>query len=111
MVTDRARARRLDAVLSALADPRRRAIVARLAATGPATVGDLARPFRITRPAISKHLRVLERSGLVRRTREGRVSRCRYDGTRLREAADWIATQGSCWHGRLDRVVEYLGGG
>ncbi len=66
---------RLVGVFSALGDPTRRAIVYRLQ-EGPATVGQLAKPFRVSRPAISKHLRVLERAGLVRRTKEGRMSRC-----------------------------------
>ena len=109
MVT-RSEARRLDRVFGALADPTRRAIVARLAERGPASVGGLARPFRMSRPAISKHLRVLERAGIVRRTREGRISRCRYQGLRLREAADWIATHRALWQGQLDRFAEYLEG-
>ena len=70
----------------ALADPTRRAIISRLA-RGDATVGELARPFGVSRPAISKHLRVLERAGLVRREREGRVSRCELDAAALGEAA------------------------
>lgn len=109
MVTTRER-RNLTALFSALADPTRRAIIERLA-RGDATVGRLARPFRMSRPAISKHLRVLERAGLVDRTRDGRVSRCRLETRAMREAADWIARSRLCWQGQLDRYAWYLGGG
>jgi DNA-binding transcriptional ArsR family regulator len=100
---------RLDSVFAALADPTRRAIVARLR-DGEATVGDLARPFRVSRPAISKHLRVLEGAGLVRRLREGRKNRCRLEPGRLREPAEWIARYRALWEGQLDRFAEYLAG-
>ena len=80
---------RLDQTFAALADPTRRAILARLA-EGESTVGDLARPFEISRPAISKHLRILERAGLVRRARDGRLSRCGLDASPMRDAADWV---------------------
>lgn len=99
--------RRLDAVFGALADPTRRAILERLA-RGEASVTALARPFRISRPAISKHLRVLERAGLVRRTKDGRVSRCRLDARRMRGAADWIARYRRFWEGQFDRLAAHL---
>ena len=111
MVTNRQPQMQLNAIFGALADPTRRAIVARLVERGPASVGDLARPFRVSRPAISKHLRVLERAGIVSRTRDGRINRCRYDGTRMREASDWIASYRTFWQGQLDRFAEYLGSG
>jgi DNA-binding transcriptional ArsR family regulator len=98
---------RLDRTFGALADPTRRAILARLA-DGEATVGELARPFRVSRPAISKHLRVLERAGLVRREREGRVSRCELDGAAMRQAAEWIARYRVFWEGRLDALARYM---
>ena len=98
---------RLDHTFGALADPIRRAILARLA-RGDATVGDLARPFRVSRPAISKHLRVLERAGLVQRAREGRVSRCELDADALRDAADWIERYRAFWTGRLDDLARYV---
>jgi DNA-binding transcriptional ArsR family regulator len=104
MVTN---SRRLDLTFAALADPTRRAILARLA-RGSATVGDLARPFRVSRPAISKHLRVLERAGLVRRFREGRSSRCELDAAALREAAEWIERYRLFWSGRLADLKRYV---
>lgn len=103
------RTARLDAVFAALADPTRRAIVARLA-DGEATVGQLARPFNVSRPAISKHLRVLEGAGLVRRVRAGRQSRCSLESARLRDAAEWIARYRAFWEGQLDRFADYLAG-
>ena len=98
---------RLDLVFGALADATRREILSRLA-DGDSTVGELAAPFEVSRPAISKHLRVLERAGLVRRTPEGRVSRCRLDAAPLREAADWVETYRRFWEDRLDALARYL---
>ncbi len=99
--------RRLDRTFAALADPTRRAILVHLA-RGDATVGDLARPFRVSRPAISKHLRVLEGARLVRRTREGRMSRCALDAAAMREAAEWIERYRAFWSGRLDALKRYV---
>lgn len=99
--------RRLDAVYAALADHTRRAILTRLAA-GESTVGALARPFAVSRPAISKHLRVLERAGLVRRSRHGRVSRCRLDARPLAGAARWLEHYRRHWEQRFDRLEAYL---
>jgi DNA-binding transcriptional ArsR family regulator len=99
--------RRLDRTFAALSDPTRRAILARLA-EGEATVGELARPFRVSRPAISKHLRVLERAGLVQRQREGRVSRCGLDAEPMRDAAEWIERYRAFWSGQLDSLARYL---
>ena len=104
MVTNVAR---LDAVYAALGDETRRAILARLA-TGESTVGALAKPFAVSRPAISKHLRVLEQAGLVRRTRDGRVSRCRLDPKPLAAAADWLEHYRRFWEQRFDRLDDYL---
>src|ERR687888_988757 len=104
MVTNR---RALDAVSSALGDGTRRAILSRLAA-GDRPVGELAEPFAVTRPAISKHLRVLERAGLVRRTREGRLSRCRLDPKPLAAAAGWLEHYRRFWEQRLGRLDAYL---
>ena len=98
---------RLDAVYAALGDGTRRAILARLAA-GDLTVGALAAPFAVSRPAISKHLRVLERAGLVRRTRVGRVSRCRLDPRPLAAASHWLEYYRRFWQQRLDRLDAYL---
>lgn len=99
--------RKLDRTFGALADRTRRAILSRLA-HGDATVGELARPFRVSRPAISKHLRVLERAGLVRRVREGRRSRCLLDAAAMREAAEWVEGYRSFWTGQLDALARYI---
>ena len=99
--------RQLDQTFAALADPTRRAILARLA-RGGATVGELAQPFRVSRPAISKHLRVLERAGLVRRAREGRVSRCELNAAAMRGAAEWIERYRAFWTGRLADLKRYV---
>lgn len=97
MVTSSAR---LDRTFAALADPTRRAILARLAA-GETTVGTLAAPFGVSRPAISKHLRVLEDAGLVHRTRDGRLNRCRLDARAMRQAAEWLERYRVFWTNRL----------
>lgn len=97
----------LDATFAALGDPTRRAILARLA-LGEVSVGDLARPFEMSLPAVSKHLSVLENAGLVRREREGRVRRCRLTSAPLSEAADWISTYRRFWEGQLDALARYL---
>ena len=97
----------LDLVFAALADPTRRAILARLA-EGEATVGDLAKPFEISRPAISKHLRVLEKAGLVRRERDGRLSRCGLDATPMRAAAEWVEKYQVFWESQLGALSRYL---
>jgi DNA-binding transcriptional ArsR family regulator len=97
----------LDLTFAALADSTRRAILARLA-RGESTVGDLARPFEISRPAISKHLRVLERAGLVRRTRDGRLSRCGLNASPMRDAAEWVEEYRQFWESQLDALARFL---
>jgi DNA-binding transcriptional ArsR family regulator len=97
----------LDRVFAALADPTRRSILARLA-RGEATVGELAEPFAISRPAVSKHLDVLERAGLVHRIPRGRVNRCRLDGEPLREAVTLMEEYRQYWERQLDAVARYL---
>jgi len=99
--------RQLDSIFGALSDATRRAILDELA-SGERTVGELAKPFEISRPAISKHLRVLEKAGLVQRTPEGRISRCALDARPLREAADWVGHYRAFWEGRLDALARYL---
>ena len=99
----------LDLLFSALSDPIRRAILARLA-EGEATVGDLARPFPVSLPAISKHLRVLERAGLLERRIEGRVHRCRLQPRPLKDAVDWLAEYRQFWERQLDALEAYLEG-
>ena len=97
----------LDRTFAALADPTRRAILEHLS-QGPTTVGELADPFRISRPAISKHLRVLERAGLVRRRKDGRLSRCALDATPMKNAADWVERYRRYWEQQLDALARYL---
>lgn len=97
----------LDAVFGALADPTRRAILEQLA-QGGATVGELAEPFDVSRPAISKHLRVLERAGLVLRHRDGRVSRCGLDASPMAGASAWVEQYRVFWEGQLDRLARFL---
>jgi len=97
----------LDLVFGALAHPTRREILARLA-RGEGTVGELAEPFDVSRPAISKHLRVLEQAGLVERTRDGRTSRCELDAAPMREAAEWVARYRPFWDARLDALTLYV---
>ncbi len=99
----------LDAAFHALADPTRRAILARLA-LGEAQVGELAEPFAISLPAISRHLKVLEGAGLIRRTVEGRVHRLQLAPERLASARDWIETYRRLWQEQFDRLANYLDG-
>ncbi|MCM0678964.1 metalloregulator ArsR/SmtB family transcription factor [Micromonospora phytophila] len=94
-------------VFAALADPTRRAILARLAA-GEATVNELAEPFPISVQAISKHLTVLERAGLIVRTREAQWRRCRLDPAPLRTLAEWLEQYRRLWDERYDTLDDYL---
>src|SRR5512141_1486207 len=97
----------LDRTFAALADPTRRSILAHLA-EGEATVGDLAAPFDMTLPAVSKHLKVPERAGLVTRTRQAQWRPCRLEPEPLRQAADWLEEYRRIWEERLGRLDEYL---
>lgn len=97
----------LDATFAALADPTRRAILARLA-SGEATVMELAEPFDISLPAISKHLKVLERAGLIARGRDAQWRPCRLEAAPLREVDDWIAHYRKFWEESFDRLDDYL---
>jgi DNA-binding transcriptional ArsR family regulator len=98
---------RLDATFTALADPTRRAIVAHLAA-GDATVNELAAPFDMTLPGISKHLKVLERCGLISRTRRAQFRPCHLEGEVLGAAVEWIETNRRTWAERFDKLDEHL---
>ncbi|BDG01427.1 ArsR/SmtB family transcription factor [Anaeromyxobacter oryzae] len=98
---------RLDATLSALADPTRRAIVARLA-SGEASVGELASPFDMSLPAISKHLKVLERAGLITRGRDAQRRPCRLVPVQLKAVSDWVEQYRRFWEESFDRLDEYL---
>ena len=97
----------LSAVFGALADPTRRAIVERLAA-GDSAVKDLVAPFDLTGPAITKHLKVLERAGLITRSREGQLRPCKLEPQALEPALDWIEQFRSMWEAQFDRLDEYL---
>lgn len=97
----------LDAVFSALSDPTRRAILQRLS-QGEATVTELANPFEISLPAISKHLHVLESAGLLTREKEGRIHRLRLDPTALISTAEWIDHYRPLWETQLDALSSYL---
>jgi DNA-binding transcriptional ArsR family regulator len=97
----------LDRTFAALSDPTRRAILARLA-QGEASVSELAAPFDVSLPAVSKHLRVLERAGLMRRQKEGRVHHCRLVAEPLQDAAVWLAFYERFWEGKLDALAGYL---
>ena len=97
----------LTATFAALADPTRRAILARLA-LGEAPVNELAKPFDISGPAISKHLKVLERAGLIARGREAQWRPCRIEPRALKDIDDWLERYRSFWEERLDRLGDYL---
>ena len=98
---------RLSVTLAALADPTRRAILARLA-SGEATVTELARPFRVSLPAVSRHLRVLENAGLITRGRDAQWRPCRLEPAPLRDVADWVAQYRQYWEMRLEHLDSYL---
>jgi DNA-binding transcriptional ArsR family regulator len=97
----------LSVTFAALADPTRRAILSRLSA-GEATVNQLAEPFALTQQAISKHIKVLERAGLVSRSRAAQARPCRIEPARFGAAADWIDRHRQQWHERYDRLDEHL---
>lgn len=97
----------LSATFSALSDPTRRAILARLA-SGETTVGELAQPFAMSLPAISKHLKVLEKAGLIARGREAQWRPCRLEGAPLKDAAEWLEHYRRFWEQSFDRLENYL---
>lgn len=97
----------LNLTFSALADPIRRAILEQLA-IGPSTVGELAEPFDVSRPAISKHLRVLEKAGLVSTEKDGRISRCSLDARPMRAASEWVEHYRMFWEQQLDSLARYF---
>ena len=98
---------RLSTTFAALADPTRRAILARLA-SGECSVGELAEPFEMSMPAVSKHLRVLERAGLIAQRREAQRRPCRIVARPLKDVAEWAERYRHIWEGRLDRLDHYL---
>ncbi len=98
---------RLSTTLAALADPTRRAILARLA-LGETSVTELAEPFEMSLPAVSKHLKVLERAGLIARGREAQWRPCRIEPAALKDVDDWLEEYRRLWDARLDRLDDYL---
>jgi DNA-binding transcriptional ArsR family regulator len=97
----------LNKAFAALADPTRRAIIARLAA-GEATVNELAEPFDMTQPSISKHLKVLERAGLISRGRAAQTRPCRLEPAPLKEVANWVEVYRNLWEQSFDRLDAFL---
>jgi DNA-binding transcriptional ArsR family regulator len=98
---------RISATFSALADPTRRAILARLA-LGETSVTELAQPFEMSLPAISKHLKVLQRAGLITRGRQAQWRPCRLDAMPLRDVADWLEHYRRFWEESFERLADYL---
>jgi DNA-binding transcriptional ArsR family regulator len=98
---------RLSNTFAALSDPTRRAILARLA-LGETSVSELAEPFAMSLPAVSKHLKVLERAGLITRGRDAQMRPCKIDASALKEADDWLEEYRRLWEQRLDRLDDYL---
>src|SRR5258707_2161945 len=107
MVQQQTSSEHLNATFSALADPTRRAILARLA-SGETSVSELAEPFEMSMPAISKHLKVLQRAGLIERGREAQWRPCRLAAGPLKDASDWLQHYRPFWEGAFDRLEGYL---
>ena len=100
----------LDRTFAALAHPTRRAILTRLATRGSASVSELAEPFDVSLMAISKHLKVMDEAGLIRREKDGRVHRCSFDPGSIDSASRWIEWHRAYWTERLDSLAAYLEG-
>ncbi len=100
----------LDRTFAALAHPTRRAILARLARDGSASVTDLAEPFEVTLMSVSKHLKVLAEAGLITREKEGRVHRCSFEPAAIDAAGSWIEVHRAYWERQLDSLARYLEG-
>ncbi len=98
----------LSTTFSALADPTRRAILARLAVDGEVSVNELAEPFPLSVQAVSKHLKVLERAGLITRGRTAQLRPSRLEGAPLRAVSEWLEQYRAIWEGRLDRLASHL---
>jgi DNA-binding transcriptional ArsR family regulator len=98
----------LSVTFTALADPTRRAILAHLALEGEVTVNELAKPFPLSVQAVSKHLKVLERAGLITRRRTAQLRPSRLEGAPLREVAHWVEQYREVWDGRLERLADHL---
>ena len=101
----------LDRTFAALAHPIRRSILTRLARKGSASVSELAEPFDVSLMAVSKHIKVMDEAGLIRREKDGRVQRCSFDPDAIAEASDWIEKHRRFWTEQLDSLAAYLEGG
>ncbi len=99
--------RSLDLAFGALAHPIRRGILARLS-TGEASIAELAKPFKVSAPAITKHMRILEDAGLLSRKKLGREHRCKLEQKRMKEAEEWIEAHRKFWNDRFDALEKYL---
>ncbi len=99
---------KLSLTFSALSDPTRRAILARLAEQGETSVNELAAPFKMSQPAISKHLKVLEKAGLISRGKEAQWRPCRLETAPLQQATNWCEQYRQLWETQLDRLDDYL---
>jgi DNA-binding transcriptional ArsR family regulator len=99
---------RLDTVFAALSDPTRRGILAQCARKGEVSVTELAEPYSMSAPAISRHLRVLEKAGLITRKKQGRVRYCRVNPAPMSEAARWLEKMKTFWEGQLDALEHYF---
>ena len=97
----------LDLTFSALSDPTRRAIISRLA-EGETSIIELAAPFDMSLPAVTKHIRVLEKAGLLTRKKQGRVQYCRLNAVPMRDATNWLAFYQSFWDSKLDSLANFL---
>ena len=97
----------MSAVFMALADATRRGMITRLS-EGPATIGELGRPYAISKPAVTRHVKVLERAGLVSRKKDGRIHRCKLNPAPMKTAEDWIEKHRKFWEASLDSLASYL---
>jgi DNA-binding transcriptional ArsR family regulator len=98
---------RIDQVFAALADPTRRGMVQRLS-RGPASIGELGRPYRISKPAVTRHVKILERAGLLRRVKAGRTHHCRLDASGMEAAGEWIERNRRFWEASIDALARYV---
>lgn len=99
--------RQLDLAFGALAHPIRRGILARLS-TGEASISELAKPFKVSAPAITKHMKILEEAGLLKRAKQGREHRCKLEAEKLKQVEEWLEQYRTMWNERLDALEKYL---
>lgn len=97
----------MDAVFTALADSTRRGMISRLS-KGPASIGELGRPYAISKPAVTKHVKMLERAGLVTRKKSGRIHRCKLNAKAMKQAEDWLEKHRKFWEDALGNLARYV---